>query len=399
MKTFSLKIKKKERKMYNQTNVFNNRCYGLVIVKSENSNFNADFTGNPRRLPDEHGTIYATDKALKYSIRRYWVDQGKDVFVWRSHQENGNVRTRDQRMMQMVEIFSINDKEFSKIIKTLEWFEHNCKTFKKEDIDKIINEEIKQIVVDLTRKFTKLTKADIEKIFNNKIQELKSKITATVFAKCIDTKLFGVTYTGEGTLSLTGPVQISYGVNKYEENTVYINDILSPYPTGEEGTTQSSIGKEIKNMESYYVYDFSINPQNIVTHYNSRDDLKQLMQITENDINSLKEAMKYSVTSLDTTSKKDSENAMLLFITLPEKSQQFLPAMKNLVKIEKNEENKVKIDLSKVKRLIERKFNINDWKENDNQNEKKRIKVELYYNELTTVIEGASDTWAINKNL
>ena len=47
---------------------------GLIIVKSKNSNFNADFTGTPRRLPDADGTIYATDKSLKYCIRKYLKD-------------------------------------------------------------------------------------------------------------------------------------------------------------------------------------------------------------------------------------------------------------------------------------------------------------------------------------
>ena len=50
---------------------FNNRVFGCVVVKSINSNYNADFSGQPRTLPD--GTVYATDKALKYAIRNYWM--------------------------------------------------------------------------------------------------------------------------------------------------------------------------------------------------------------------------------------------------------------------------------------------------------------------------------------
>ena len=39
--------------------LFENRVYGVQIIKSKNSNYNADFTGNPRTLPD--GTVYSTD--------------------------------------------------------------------------------------------------------------------------------------------------------------------------------------------------------------------------------------------------------------------------------------------------------------------------------------------------
>jgi CRISPR-associated protein Csh2 len=51
---------------------FNNRVFGCVIVKSINSNYNADFSGQPRTLPN--GTVYATDKALKYAIKNYIKD-------------------------------------------------------------------------------------------------------------------------------------------------------------------------------------------------------------------------------------------------------------------------------------------------------------------------------------
>src|SRR3989338_9852964 len=62
---------------------------GIFIVKAKNSSFNSDFSGLPRRLPDKNGTIYATDKALKYCIRRYLLDDNKEkIFVWRRYDEN-----------------------------------------------------------------------------------------------------------------------------------------------------------------------------------------------------------------------------------------------------------------------------------------------------------------------
>ena len=48
---------------------FKNRVFGCAIVKAINSNYNADFSGQPRTLPS--GIVYATDKAFKYMIKRY----------------------------------------------------------------------------------------------------------------------------------------------------------------------------------------------------------------------------------------------------------------------------------------------------------------------------------------
>lgn len=51
------------------SNTFKNRVFGCVVIKSVNSNYNADFSHQPRTLPD--GSVYATDKALKYTVRNY----------------------------------------------------------------------------------------------------------------------------------------------------------------------------------------------------------------------------------------------------------------------------------------------------------------------------------------
>ena len=54
--------------------------FGCVIIKSINSNYNADFSHQPRTLPD--GTVYATDKALKYAIKNYLRDMYKDEKIF-----------------------------------------------------------------------------------------------------------------------------------------------------------------------------------------------------------------------------------------------------------------------------------------------------------------------------
>jgi CRISPR-associated protein Csh2 len=274
-----------------QDKEFTNRCYGLVIIKSENSNFNADFTGSPRRLPDEKGTIYATDKSLKYAIRKYWIDNGQTVFVWRTNkQKNGNIvpNTLEERYKNMVK---------------------------------------------------------------------KNEKPIDVFSRCIDIKLFGITFAMKAknkednkNISLTGPVQISYGINKFNENIVFSSDILSPY-ADKKDAKNTTIGNETKGKEIYYVFDFIINPKNILNHYEDEPEIQNKMKLRKSDVLSFKEAIKYSVTNLNTSSKIGSENVFTLFITLDKDSKLQLPSMKNTVEIKKKD-GKTIIDLSKINKIL-----------------------------------------------
>lgn len=285
----------KEETKKKEQDEFKSRCYGIVVIKSENSNFNADFTGNPRRLPDENGTIYATDKALKYAIRKYWVDNGENVFVWKTFRESKGAflpNTLEERYNNMKGKLEKNNKE--------------------ENYDPL-----------------------------------------DVFSKCIDTKLFGITFAMKAAkeeenknISLTGPAQISYGVNKYAENIIFSNDILSPYAT-DSGDKSSTIGNENKAKEIYYVYDFVINPQNILNHYEDNSEVQEKMKLKTGDIDSLKDALKNAVTNLNTASKVGSENILTLFITMVEDSKKQMPTLKNFVKISKKN-NKPSVDLSSI---------------------------------------------------
>ncbi len=82
---------------------FKNRVFGITMVKSVVSNYNADFTKQPRTLPS--GTVYATDKALKYTIKhfikkyyeRIEVVENKEV-VERKHNRIMYFRNFDNKM-------------------------------------------------------------------------------------------------------------------------------------------------------------------------------------------------------------------------------------------------------------------------------------------------------------
>lgn len=222
--------------------MFTNRCYGIVILRSENSNWNADFTKYPRRLPDENGTIFATDKSLKYSVRKYWVDNGQNVFVWRTFRDDGKPRNLEETYDYWKERFNADN---------------------------------------------------IKEFFNN----------------FIDVKFFGITFAvKDNNLSITGPLQISYGVNRYFVNTPYVVDIGSPFRVDKEKdnekkeSSQTTLGNEIKNLKSYYVYDFVLNPRN----------LPEKITISDDDIRLMKEALKKSATYLNSVSKMGTENALLL---------------------------------------------------------------------------------------
>ena len=92
-------------------NLFKNRVFGCAIIKSVNSNYNADFSHQPRTLPD--GTVYATDKALKYTIRNYmdknWPQE--KIFYFKSLNEDMQPRDLDQNYVRHFGEFPKSDKK------------------------------------------------------------------------------------------------------------------------------------------------------------------------------------------------------------------------------------------------------------------------------------------------
>ena len=81
------------------SNSFNNRVFGCAIIKSINSNYNADFSGQPRTLPK--GIVYATDKALKYSIRNYWKKALELNVLYYKH------LNKDMMLVDLVELYKV----------------------------------------------------------------------------------------------------------------------------------------------------------------------------------------------------------------------------------------------------------------------------------------------------
>lgn len=289
---------------------FNNRVYGAVIIKSINSNYNADFSGQPRKLPN--GTVYATDKALKYSVRNFWKNAlGEHVFYFKSLSDEMSPRSLD------------------------ETYNLHFGPFKGKD----------------------------------KSSDLRLEVLGNIL-KCIDVKLFGGTYAGKTNISIHGTCQITHGLNKFTENVIYSEQIMSPFRNSNEKSTESTmttLGSQSRLQEGHYVHHFSVNPKNI------ENDIQRVggEGLTENDIEKLKEGLRKGATYYDSAAKAGTENELMLWVQLKPGSKTVLPSFVSLIDI--NEEKE--IDLSKVAVLLSEPH-IKDEIE----------KIEIYYNRSNTKV-------------
>ncbi|KAB2907408.1 MAG: type I CRISPR-associated protein Cas7 [Ignavibacteriales bacterium] len=369
------------------TQKFENRVYGATVIRSVNSNFNADFTHAPRTLPD--GVVYATDKAIKYAIKDYIRKNYEDP-------QNDNYVLYIKRLGDDLLPYSL-DGAYNLMVKLLSG------TYKKNvEIDSSKNKGLKDI--------------DKKRI----LKGLTRKITVYNLLKCIDIRLFGATFAKRGSgsnkkssesdkrdkteslnLSVHGPVQISHAINRFPENTLYTEDILSPFRT-EEKTSESSrtstdensesnlkstdkqsstIGNQTNLMEGHYVYHFTINPLNLEELYKQvlqeSEHIEKLVPtvLSDNDISLFKEALNRSVTYLDSSRKIGSENEMSLFVTLKKGSLKILPNFSELIDVTRDSSKNVVINAEKVGKLLK-------------AIEGEIEKIELFYNPADTIVEG-----------
>lgn len=268
--------------------------YGVFVLKSKNSLFNADFSHEPRQLPDEDGTFYATDKSLKYCIRRYVHDiKGeKEVFFWRRGKPDGKPMDINGNF---VSLFGAMNKTKRKAKK------EGGK--EKEDVD---------------------------------VKDLETKLLS-----CWDVRVFGATYAGDAAVSLTGPVQITYGINKTQENQKYSSQILSPFGNlKKEDAAQETIGSESKNLEMHLAFDYIINPKTLAER-----------NLTMVDVGLFKEALCKGVSYVNSAAKIGSESEFMLYLESDTLST--LPLLKDLLDV-RIDNGKTKINLVKISDLAKR---------------------------------------------
>jgi CRISPR-associated protein Csh2 len=277
------------------SNQFKNRVFGCVIVKSINSNYNADFTHQPRTLPD--GTVYATDKVLKYSIRN---------FIKKSHPED-----------RLLYFKSLNDEMQPRSLG--EAYIHTIGAFP--------------------------TNEGKDKDSKNRIVILKNLLT------CVDVRLFGGTFAEKNAnISIHGTTQITHGINRYPLNSIYSEQISSPFRNSSDKNSdsmQTTLGTQFKLREGHYVHHFSVNPQNL----DEQVKISGGTPLNNDDIEKLKEGLSKGVTFYDSSAKAGTENELLLWVQLKSESKLVLPSFVELVSID---EESREIDLSKVNEILQR---------------------------------------------
>jgi len=375
------------------------RIYGAVIVKSKLANYNADFTGSPRTLPD--GTAYATDKVLKFKIRDFFEKKGETIFVKTKYKENVNPMTSE-------EVYKYHFGEIDK--------------------DKLI-------------------------ILKNLLSAIDVRLFGVTFAPKVKKGNENIN------LSIHGPVQISYGVNRFlefKDSGMFTDQIGSPFANqkvGEKEAAQTTLGAQTRSFEAHYVHHFSVNPDNlshfaeqvlnekkindlVITKKENKkvildkaeitkkineikdenlkkgvsDKLKSLEPqkvlewtkflrnnitadkniadislLTNDDINELKKAFQVAVSDYNSSSKKDTENELLMWIELNENNDVVLRNFTELTEITKGN-GKTKINLENVFKYLEKyKGDI--------------VKIEIFYDEdFTEVVGIPSDLKAGNNN-
>lgn len=276
---------------------------GLVVVNAKNANFNAGFDGLPRRLPT--GTIFATDKALKYCIREY-MSNTEPIFV--------------QRGVKSAEITKEKEKY-------------------------IVNQY-------LTLKENYLLKCNKEAIPKDEINLLND------LKGFIDIRLFGVVFAVDSNISITGPCQINYGINRFKDSNIYSLEILSPYRNPNEkskDSQQTTIGEESRADEVYYVYDICLN-------MNSAK--KQEIEISDLDIQKLKDALKYSVGEITSTTMFGCETVSTIWFK--NNNDRIFNNLNSLVDVYKSDDEII-VDYSKVMQLIESEIDKDSFEEYSNK--------------------------------
>jgi len=275
---------------------YSNRIYGAALIKAINSNYNADFSGQPRTLPN--GIVYATDKALKYAIKNFIKENfpSEKVFYF-----------------------------------------------------KRFNEEF--IPYSLDDAFAAA--------FPMHKDEKDKKIIAKDLLSCIDIRLFGATFAKKSkdnvAISIHGPVQITHGVNVWHENNFYSEQIMSPFRNPNEkneDNTATTLGRQSRLHEGHYLHHFSVNPKNL-------EEILELAgndanTLTDDDISKLKEALQKGVTYYDSAAKVGCENELLVWVTLKPESKLVMPNFTQLMKMSKEKvDGKVQLDMSELKKVVD----------------------------------------------
>lgn len=224
------------------------RVYGIIGVKAKMANWNADFTGRPKSI--SNGEIFGSDKALKYPMKKMWLNENKKVMYIKSWKDDVTPNKLGERYELL---------------------------FEKIDKKKTLTKDVMKNLFD-----------------------------------CVDVKNFGATFAEEGqNISITGAVQFGQGFNKFDDTNVEVQDILSPFADStKEGAKQSTLGTKTTVDEAHYFYGFSINPK----AYDEYKNIVENSEYKNEDYEEFKKVALHSATAYSTNSKFGCENEFALFV-------------------------------------------------------------------------------------
>lgn len=279
------------------------RVYGIIGIKAKMANWNADFTGRPKSTSD--GSIFGSDKALKYPMKKMWENDKKNVLYTK----------------------------------------------------RLIEKSDKTVPMTLAEKYTSLTKKEAKNTTSTEVMK-------NLFS-FIDVKQFGATFAEEKqNISITGAVQFGQGFNKFDNTSIEVQDILSPFrnpkdKTGKEFLNasenekireQSTLGTKITVDEAHYFYGFSINPQ----AYNEYKEVlgHDFRGYTDEDYEEFKKVAKVSATSYSTNSKFGCENEFALFVECNDENC-YLPDLSDMIKFDSKNRS---VDLEDIEKLINGRY-------------------------------------------
>ena len=261
------------------TNPFSNRVYGFVLVRARNSNYNADFTHQPRTLPS--GIVYATDKAFKFAVKHYLTKEYPE-----------------EKLLYI-------------------------KRLKGDFIPMSLEESYSYLFPDDQKKD-------------------KKDVVAKNILSCLDVRAFGATFAMKSkknknvAISIHGPVQVNHGVNIWPENNIFTEQISSPFRNPDERSEEkeaTTLGRQSKLEEGHYLHHFSINPKNLDPVLQAAGEGATPLQ--EADIQKLKEAFRLGVSYYDSAQKAGTDNEVLLWVKLKADSKRVLPNFTHLVDLHK----------------------------------------------------------------
>ncbi|MEM3364118.1 MAG: type I CRISPR-associated protein Cas7 [Candidatus Micrarchaeia archaeon] len=285
----------------NENKEYNKFAAGVVVLRAQDANWNADFSGWPRKLPD--GRFYSTDKALKYAIRKYLKEiKNETVIFWRVYNEKGEVGNLPAIL-------------------------------KKNEINIEDNKEVPKEVLE---------KGIDVRLFGGTFTLKKQLFSITGCAQIT----YGIDLWNKGK-----PYVSQIQSPKYEGK--------------EEYGPQSTLGSEVRLTEAHYSFDFTINPNNLkmdnyIKSVIDQQNIKNCL-LSEKDVNLFREALLNAPNYTTSTTKNSVFTELLIFAEVDQPKENnkennkengisvpLVPILKNTIKIEESDGVKRKINISET---------------------------------------------------